>query len=113
MNRSAGVQSDRPAMSVGSRKRDVPIVVHIFPAHHHFMYTMLTLITYSTGRCRPREIKIKEEPKFPKNPTRKQRVYAISNTNSIGIMDVHDVDAEPTQPPAKHRKTAVGSSSRV
>ena len=28
-------------------------------------------------------------------------------------MDILDVDAQPTQPPLKHQKTASGSSSRV
>jgi hypothetical protein len=43
--------------------------------------------------------------------TKKQHVYSTSNTNSIGVMDVLDVDTEPTQPPPKHLKTAGSSSS--
>jgi hypothetical protein len=77
--------------------------------------TLLTCtITYSEGRRRAREPAVKEEPKSPKQPTtRKRKAYSTTSANPIGLMDVVDVDMEPSQPVGKRLKSAASSSSRV
>ncbi|KIM81345.1 hypothetical protein PILCRDRAFT_8711 [Piloderma croceum F 1598] len=49
--------------------------------------------------CHPRKVQIKEEPKSPKsprNPMKAHRVYSTSNANPIRVMDILDINTEPT-----------------